>query len=76
MIQPIPLPDSLPREKKAYVHTNTSTGGEVHSSIIRNSLNVETMQMFTNRCMDQQRGVYSFNGILGNKKNKLLSATM
>lgn len=42
----------------------------VHRSIIRNSQEVETIQMLVNRWVDKQNGVYTNNGILVRLKKK------
>lgn len=42
---------------------------EVHRSLIHNSPNVETSQVFISRCIDKQKVAYSHNGVLFSTKS-------
>lgn len=58
-----------PRELKRHVHKKTNKN--VQSSIIHNSLKLETTQMFIHKKTDTYTVVYSHNGIwISNKKEQ------
>lgn len=44
----------------------------VYSSIIHNSLNMETTQVSINGQMNKQNVVYTYNGILASKRQEIL----